>query len=214
MLKAACRRFHRHFDRGVPDPHQRSCPACARYARTVGMARSAGLRRDLPPRLALRLRRIAAARPALARPLLGPDLPAGLDARLRRIPALAASSPPPSLRSPVPAVAASTLIVVALSLAFGNPYLAGAAVARRIAGSTADAWSEVGSRSAKLLSSLTEASAQARDEVTATGEDLLTATERLLDRARELPVLLQDAGKGRGTDEDSAPTSPSATTIP
>lgn len=206
MLKAACRRFHRRLERGIPDPHWRSCEPCSRALLSLELARRAGIHRDLPPLLRERLRRIVRHRPALAEPLPSPVLPAALALRLRRIPSRA-GAPPSSLRSPVPAVAASTLLVVALGLLLGNPYLAGADAARQLAAPTERAWSALESRGATLLSTLTETSAQARAEARARTDELLGAGERLLERARELPTTF-DPILERNHDESTAKGAP------
>lgn len=157
------------------------------YLRSLELARRAGVRSDLPPLLRERLRRIVADRPALAEPLPSPVLPAALAGRLRRIPSVAAA-PPPSLRSPLPAVAATTLVVVALSLVLGNPYLAGAEAARRLATPTERALSRLEARGATIVSALARSSAAARAEARARRDELIGAGERLLERARELPA--------------------------
>lgn len=199
MLKAACRRYHRRLDRGLTDPHWRSCPACAHYTRTLRIARRAGRRPALPQRLRRRLRSVARPLPPVRTPLPLPALPAALELRLRRIPATATSpAPPASLRSAGPAIAASYLLMVALGLVLGNPYRIGEDVVTELARTTASAWSAVEERSTGVMSSVAATSSWARTEAELQRKELLSVGGELLDRARRLPASLDLPLPGAG----------------
>jgi len=113
VLSWTCRRFRARFTPGSAHPHRRACRECAAFASAV--EQSAGARLPLPASLRRSLSEIAApAAPAedtvLPFPVPRLPLPDALAARLRAI----RPAPPMWARSPLYAVAASTLLALLL----------------------------------------------------------------------------------------------------
>jgi hypothetical protein len=121
VLSWTCRRFRARFIPGSAHAHRRACRECEAFAAAVEQA--AGMRLPLPAGLRRGLSAIAAPAPqeedgVLPFPVPRLPLPDALAARLRAV----RPAPPEWLRSPLYAVAASTLLALLL-----GPFLAAAA---------------------------------------------------------------------------------------
>ena len=119
MLSVGCRRFLRSLRPGVVSLHRQRCSSCDRYVSLLEL--TAEHRGTLPESVRDRLQAIPDEGVAIP-PLAKVPMPDRLRHSLRSI--LPARRPVLSrfVGSPVYSVAASYLIVVAITLAWGNPY--------------------------------------------------------------------------------------------
>lgn len=118
MLSLGCRRFLRVVRPGIDTTHRRKCARCDRYA--LLLEQVAQPQATLPKNLSTALREISELDNCAPQSLL--QLPDPLRSALQAIFRPPRPPLPRFLRSPVYSVAVSYVLVVAMTLAWGNPY--------------------------------------------------------------------------------------------